>query len=250
MEPWVIGTADEARAWLRETQFLSGPYGFDLETVGINPKTQPAAGDHGRIVCFTVARPLGIEPNGNLKVDGTFFWGNPDVVEVMGPWWSTAPVVGHNLYGFDAHLCRRAGYPLNRIVMDTLRAHRLINTDPDARHGLKALMELWLGIAPVGKIDSLFSRRKCLEEVPGSEIKSTWRKVADEPRVPTITGGAHSRVGDLEELIPLDRIAAEFPHLLPSLIEYALLDAVATLRLWWAFSQRMESTAWVQDFDV
>lgn len=250
MTPRIISTATEAAAWVRESAFYAGPYGFDLETVGINPKTQPAAGDNGRIVCATIARPTGIASDGSLLTDAAFFWATEDVLAVIGPWWSTAPVVGHNLYGFDAHLCRRAGYPLGNIRMDTLPAHRLINTDPDARHGLKALMGFWLGIEPVGAYESLFSRRKCLEEVPAGEVKLTWRKVADEARVPTLTGGAHSRIGDLEELIPLDRIATEFPHLLATFIEYAILDAVAALKLWWAFEGRMAATPWVQEFDV
>lgn len=244
----IVSTSDEATDWLRETAFYAGPFGFDTETVDINPRKEPAAGDKGRIVCFTVARPTGIEADGSLRTDAAFFWATPDVLAVMGPWWGSAPLVGHNLYGFDAHLCRRAGYPLGNIRMDTLPAHRLINTDPDARHGLKALMAFWLGIEPVGEYAGLFSRRKCLEEVPAGEIKSTWRKVADEPRVPTLVGGAHSRIGDLEELIPLDKVRTEFPHLLPSLIEYALLDAVAALKLWWAFQSRMAATPWVQEF--
>lgn len=232
---------------MADTAFLAGPFGFDLETVGINPKTQPAAGDHGRIVCFTVARPLGLKA-GELVADATFFWANPEVLAVIGPWWSKAPLVGHNLYGFDAHLCRKAGYPLGEVRMDTLPASRLINTDPDARHGLKALMDMWLGIEPVGAFADLFTRRKCLESVPGSELKLTWRKVDDQPRVPTLVGGAHSRFGELTELVPLDLVRTEYPSLLPNLIEYACLDAVATLRLWWRFQAQMAGTPWEQDF--
>ncbi len=243
----VIDNAKAARAWCAEQAICAGPWGFDIETVGINPKTQPAAGDNGRMVCFTIATPVRIAGD-DLEASAAFFWADPDILAVMGAWWKSAPVVGHNLYGFDAHVCRRAGYPLQNIRMDTLRAHRLIDTGPDTSHGLKALMESWLGIKPVGKLGELFTRRKCLESVPTSELRTTWRKVDTEPRVPTVVGGAHSRFGELTELVPLDLIRTEYIHLLPSLVEYALLDAVATLKLWHKFERRMAGTAWRRDF--
>lgn len=250
MSERIISTAAEATAWLASQRFCAGPWGWDTETEGLDPRKQPAAGDNGRIVCFTVASPVGIDSTGQLEATAAFFWAVPEVLAVIGPWWSTATLVGHNLYGFDAHMARKAGYPLRNIVMDTLRAHRLISTDPDAKHGLKALMELWLGIEPVGKLTELFSRRKCLEVVPDSEIKNTWRKVDDQPRVPTLVGGAHSRFGELTELIPLSSIESTYPHLLSDLYRYACLDAVATLKLWFEFERRMAKTVWIQDFDV
>lgn len=242
----IVETAADATAWVAEQSIYAGPWGFDLETEGINPKTQPAAGDHGRIVCFTVASPTKVSGD-ELEAEGAFFWANDDVLSVVGPWWRTAPVVGHNLYGFDAHLCRRAGYPLDFVRMDTLRAHRLIDTGPDVSHGLKALLQSWLGIEPVGAFADLFNRKRCLEVNAAGEIKYTWRKVDDSnPRVPTLIGGAASRFGEVTELIPLSSIRAEYPHLLPKLYEYALLDAVATLKLWWKFTRRMAATKWVR----
>jgi hypothetical protein len=239
----VIDTPTAARAWLTLLERHPGPFGFDTETEGIDPRSQPAAGDHGRIVCFTVAVPTG-ELGGRLSAQAYFFWATPEIVDVIGPWWSTAPVVGHNLYGFDAHLCRRAGFPLGNIRMDTLRAHRLLDTSTDAEHGLKPLMARYLRIDPVGKFEELFTRRKCLEEVPAGELKTTRRNVGDEPKVPTLVGGAHSRFGELTELVPLSEIRTTYTNLLPALIEYACLDAIATLQLWKLFDARLRSTRW------
>jgi hypothetical protein len=231
----VIADGTAAKRWVAANPYSAGPFGFDTETEGINPKLQPAAGDAGAIVCFTVAS----------RTDGaTFFWATPDVLSVLGPWWSQAPVVGHNLYGFDAHLCRRAGYPLRNIRMDTLRAHKLLDTDPDAEHGLKPLMQRYLGLEPVGAFEELFTRRKCLESVAESELKTTWRKVGENPRCPTLVGGPHSRFGEVRELVPLSRIRTEHPALLADLYRYACLDAIATLRLWELFSERMSSCVW------
>lgn len=230
----IVETAAQADAWLTRVVGQSGPFGFDTETEGINPKKQPAAGDHGRVACFTVA---------NLTDEATFFWATPEVVSVMGPWWSQAPVVGHNLYGFDAHLCRRAGYPLGNIVMDTLRAHRLIDTDPDAEHGLKALMRRYLGIEPVGAFAELFTRKRCLEVVEQGEPRRSWRKV-DGEKVPTLVGGPASRFGELTELVPLSEIRTTYTNLLADLVRYACLDAVATLKLYQLFSERMRTTGW------
>lgn len=238
----VISTAAEAQAWLTEQQFCAGPWGWDCETEGIDPRKQPAAGDNGRMVCFTVATPVRVLA-GELQVDSAFFWANEAVLSVIGPWWKDAPVVGHNLYGFDAHLCRRAGYPLGDIVMDTLRASRIVETHPDAQHGLKPLMARWLGIEPVGAFADLFTRKVCLEEVEASELKLTRRKF-DDAFVPTLVGGAHSRFGEMTEFVPLSQIPDKYTALLPALYEYALLDAEATLRLWWIFSQRMAAMPW------
>lgn len=236
----VIGSAAEARALVRQLERMPGPFGFDTETEGINPKKQPAAGDHGAIVCFTVAWPEGTD------VAAAFFWADLDIVAVMGPWWATAPVVGHNLYGFDAHLCRRAGYGLGNIRMDTLRAHRLIDTHPDASHGLKALMPRYIGTEPVGEFESLFSRRKCLGIDDSGEPRMTWRKVADEARVPTLVGGVSYRLGEAREPVKLSTIRTEHTSLLPELYAYACLDAVAALKLWQLFESRMADTHWVQ----
>jgi hypothetical protein len=241
-----IDTATDAAAWVAEQAIYAGPWGFDTETEGLDPRKQPAAGDHGRIVCFTVATPVRVSGD-ELEADGAFFWANDEVLSVLGPWWESAPVVGHNLYGFDAHMCRRAGYELGNIRMDTLRAHRLIDTGPDVEHGLKALMHSWLGIEPVGKLTELFSRKRCLEVTTAGEMKYTWRKVDDSnPRVPTLIGGPTSRFGEMSELVPLSAIRTEYPHLLEALYQYALLDAVATLKLWWKFQRRMAATKWVQ----
>jgi hypothetical protein len=208
--------------------------GVDCETEGINPKKEPAAGPKGRIVCWTVS----------WDDQDAFIWATPDTWAVLAPVLHDLPIVGHNWYGFDGHMFRKAGAPCHNIVADTLRMHRLINTDEEASHGLKSLMKWWLGIEPVGGFEELFTRLKKLEDAPETDLKETKRKVGDTPKVPTLLGGAHSRVGSLREVIPLSEIPTTYPGLLPTLVKYAKLDARATLELWKLFDAKLKEMPW------
>lgn len=208
--------------------------GIDCETEGIDPKVDPAAGPKGRIVCWTLSWD---------DLDA-FVWATPDTWRVLAPVLATLPVVGHNIFGFDAHMFRKAGAPLGNIVADTLRHHRLINPTEGASHGLKALMHWWLKQEPVGSFEELFTRLKCLEEVPEGTIKSVKRKVGEDQKVPTLLGGAHSRVGSITEFIPLSSIPSDYPELLPILIKYAKLDSRATLQLYHLFRKELQEMPW------
>lgn len=239
MNRWI--TTKEQAIELRSQLFLRqrDPVGIDCETVGIDPRKEPASGPKGKIVCWSLAWDSGSQ---DLCVAG--IWGNRSTWGILGPLLQGLPVVGHNLWGFDAHMFRKAGYPIQNIVCDTLRAHKsIINPDEEAEHGLKSLMRWWLKQEPVGSFESLFSRRQCLGEEPAGVIKSTRRKV-DECTVPTVVGGAHSRLGAGTEFLPLDRIPEDYPHLLDTLYEYAVLDARAALELYFLFEKRMQETPW------
>jgi hypothetical protein len=75
------------------------------------------------------------------------------------------------------------------------------------------------------------------------EPKHTKRKL-DGISVPTYVGGPYSRVGAGTELVPLDRIPDDYPALLPTLIEYSALDAVAALVLYGLFKAKLEEMPW------
>lgn len=273
----MISSTSEAKALAYRLANRKQPVvGIDCETEGIDPRKQPAAGPAGRIVCWTLAWD---------DHDEEIIWANAETWAVLAPVLLTLPVVGHNCFSFDAHMFRKAGAPLGNIVADTIRMSRLINTNEDASHGLKMLMKYWLDIEPVGAFDELFTRRKCLEEVPEGKLRQTWRKMnppelnctctvvpgylvspwTDEDgrdhegymeeaythhtkaclgMVPTLIGGAHSRIGSLREHIPLSTIPTEYPDLLPTLVKYALLDARASLSLYHKFKAQLETMAW------
>lgn len=249
--------------------------GIDSETEGINPKVDPAAGPKGRIICWTLS----------FDAVDAFIWANAETWGILGPLLKSLPVVGHNIFGFDRHMFRKAGAPLGNIVGDTMRMFKLVNPSEEASASLKTLMKYWLQIEPVGSFMELFTRRKCLEVVPEGDIKRGWRKVNEQPascacpvepaevvpgwvdeegaahpgyeepeytrhtreckgQVPTLTGGAHSRVGSITETIPLSSLAADYPHLLPTLIKYAKLDARSTLELYRLFDAKLKEMQW------
>lgn len=209
-----------------------GVVGLDCETEGINVKDDPPSGPKGRIVCWTVAGSFG----------SAFVWHNEETAPMAREVLPLCRVVGHNIYSFDYHMFRKEGIEL-RIVADTLRMHRLINTADGVNHKLKEVMKWWLpDIKPKGSFNELFSRRKPLG-VETHELKQTWRTIGGE-RVPTLVGGDSTRISTARETIPLSEIPEKFPHLLSTLYEYALLDAVATLRLYHLFRERMKATKW------
>lgn len=236
---FVTSTA-EAAAIRGRLEYRTKPYvGVDCETVDIDPRTQPAAGPYGRIVCWSVAWYEGSE------VVSAVIWANPETRAVLGSYLQELPAVGHNLWGFDCHLFRRSGFPL-AVHHDTLRLHRLINGSDDAEHGLKALIRWWLPHwKVVGDFDELFTKRKSLGVVSLGErgAKKTKRKVAGES-IPTLVAGDYTRLGAGTEFVRLDCIPSDYPKLLPVLIEYAALDAVAALVLFEMFAERLGEMPW------
>ena len=207
--------------------------GIDCETVGINPRKQPAAGPHGRVVCWSIAWDDYV----------SVIWHNDATADVFRILLQTLPVVGHNIYGFDAHMFRKSGLPLGNIVADTLRMSQLLNPDDDAEHGLKALIKYRLSMKPVGSFEELFSQRECLGEVEHEE-KRGKRKVGEHTGVPTLVAGRASRLGSGRDGIPLDRIPELYPDLVAVLEQYAALDAAAALKLYGIFMEELKERPW------
>ncbi len=206
--------------------------GIDCETSGISLDESPASGPHGRIECWSIA----------WDESTAFVWANVGTWSILGRLLRGLPVVGHYIHSFDAHMFRKAGAPLGNIVGDTMRMARLLN--PGAPAGLKPLMKAHLGIEPVGSFEDLFTRHKRLEDVPAApQVKQTFRKVAGS-KVPTLLGGAHSRIGSIREHIPLSEIPTTYPDLYPTLVKYARLDARATLELYHIFKRQLEGMTW------
>lgn len=209
-------------------------FGIDCETDGIDPRKDPAAGPLGQIVYWSIAfgdRAEVIEHN-------------PNTQHVFDGFLKRAPVVGHNIYGFDRHMFRKANMPLGNIVGDTLRMSQLLNPDDDAEHGLKSLMKWHLGWEPVGDFEDLFTRRKGTYVPDISEEIVERKRTIEGNQVLTLAGGPSTKLGKGRETIPLREIALEYPHLLPTLEAYAALDAKATLCLYRMFQATLKNTPW------
>ena len=201
---------------------LGEVFGFDTETVGIDPRKQSPVGN-GRIVCWSLAH----------EETRWFLWG--EYLELFTPFLESRNhfLVGHNIYGFDRHLVANHGIELNGILGDTLHMSRLLYCSKERSHGLKALAKNRLGIEQPSYA-SLFSR-------PTHGIGKGRASVGRSKRagIPTVLGTEWSTVGTGTELIPLDEIAEYYPQRLPYLYEYASLDAYITLKLYNEFAAKL-----------
>lgn len=243
--PVVVGRDISPEDFLAFIKEQPGLYGLDCETVGVDPTAESPVG-RGRIVAWSLAwvdKAAGLHPERATPLAGSaFLWA--ECLDVFADWLATAPVVGHNLFSFDRHVFANHGITLGNVVADSLRMAKLLDAE-STDNGLKAWMGRAFGYTPVGDYEDLFSRRKCLgAEDLGADKRPTRRKVGEVPGVPTTVGGPSSRLGAGRELLPLDRIRSDYPHLLPTLWGYAALDAKATLELYFLLRRRLEDTPW------
>lgn len=228
--PLVIQTLTEAKELLTKLKGLPGPFGFDIETHGCNPAKESPVG-RGETVCWS----LGWQDGAGFE--RAFLW--RDSFELFSDWLGRVPLVVHNGISYDRHIVANDGFALGNIVCDTLRLSRLLRASKDTDHSLKGLMAI-VGLRPVGEYRDLFQRRVCLG-VEQVEIKDCKRKV-DGRMVPTVIG-PHSRLGAATELIDL-RTIREYEWLLPTLYDYASLDAAATLEIYYKLRAAAEKTTW------
>lgn len=198
-------------------------FGFDTETVGIDPRKQSPVGN-GQVVCWSLAH------------DNTrwFIWG--EYLELFKPFLES-PIhykVGHNIYGFDSHVLSNSGISINGILGDTLHMSRLLYCSKERSHGLKALAKSRLKIDQPAYKD-LFSR-------PSHGVGKGRETVGKSKRggIPTVLGTEWSTVGTGSELIPLDTLRTDYPQRLPALYDYASLDAYITLKLYHQFTEEMK----------
>jgi len=212
-----------------------GPFGLDCETVGVDPRNESPVGK-GKIVCYSIAWNVA---NDQTKTESAFLWARSLVW--MSSWLKKAPVIGHNIHSFDYHMFKNRGIELN-IHADTLRMSKLIKADSKrTKHGLKPLMEHYLGYKSNSYSD-LFSRPVRLKVEVREKSTYSWRKI-NGLRVRTyLAEGDHHRFSPTaRELIPLDTIASDYPERLDTLYEYATLDAVATLELYHLMKAKLET---------
>lgn len=239
----VVLTTDHARELLRRLEGLPGPFGIDTETVGVNPREEAAVGK-GTIVCWSIAYDHpSVDSSGEEAIMGprAFLWA--DALEVFRAWLANPSVrkVGHNIFGFDKHVFSNDGFELQGIECCTLRLAQL--AAPGSEAGLKSLIGRLLPYEAVGEFKDLFRKRVCLGVEDERPVKSTCRTL-EGTRIPTLIGGANSRIGVGFEALDLRRIRADHPELLHRLFDYASLDARATLDLYYKLRNATESQEW------
>jgi hypothetical protein len=233
---WVVESERDARQLLcRLENDAHGPVGIDCETEDIDPSEQSPV-QNGHIVCWSVAW---VERSimGISQVERAYI--PAEYLPVFKDYLEWAPLVGHNIWRFDRHMFANHGVQLYNIVADTLRMSQMLYNVKGYDHGLKALATRYLGYEMRDYV-ALFSRPK-----PG-KVKSYKRIGCRMPgkkatvQVKTLFGGECQAVGwGRREVLRLSEVARDYPERQAVLVDYASLDAKATLLLWYKLKDRL-----------
>lgn len=242
---WVVETFDEARELLRTVERLPGPFGLDVETVGVDPSEESPVG-RGAVVCWSLAWPdpgLGTNIRGTHLAQRAFLWARH--LDIFKSWLENplVPKVVHGGFSFDRHVLFNHGIKVEGIRCDTLRLARLLNANKDADHSLKGLMERCFGYR-LGEYRDLFRRRTNLGEEDLGEPKYRKRKV-DGTVVHTLVGGPSYRVGAGWETLDLATFTREYPDRASVAVDYGSLDAKGTVELSEYLEQHARGRPWV-----
>jgi DNA polymerase I-like protein with 3'-5' exonuclease and polymerase domains len=213
-------TVDNARTAAAVLYELMGPPGeeplvaLDTETTGCNPKTDGPVG-LARLWCMTLAWEQGDQ------IDAAFV--TAEWVPAFRAWLESPDYkkVGQNIHGYDRHVLWNEGIDLRGIVGDTQRMSKLL--DPRKQnHGLKDQAR-GLGI-DMRDYASVF--------------QTVWHGKGRVKSAPS-TSVDFTRTGQE----PIDVLwEAEWRR--PSIVEYAVTDAVATLRVYRHLEQQLRAVRW------
>ena len=240
----IVETEEECRDLLCRLKRVSGVFGIDCETFGVEPGAESPVGK-GHIFCWSLAYAdpsLGTNRRGGPLGRRIFMGGG--TLAPMRAWLEDPAVqkVGHSCWAYDRHLFYNHGIKVQGIIADTLRVSRLLNASSTASHGLKDRMKDLFGYE-AGSFKELFSRRVCLGVEDNGPAVYRARTV-DGNKLRALVGGPTSRVGAGSELIDLSNIQSEYPEKVPGLYEYASLDAKAAIELYYELRKHAERTEW------
>lgn len=182
-------------------------FATDTETFGCDPKKQTPYKNailHSWSLAF-IPKRVKFGMRGQPLVQRVYIYGPPrgNCLELLQD-----PSYGKVLHQshYDLHTFENAGVKLAAMVADTLRLSRLLNPHLKT-HGLKHLLAMMLGYEET-KFKDLFSR-------PKRSLKT-------------------GKLLKTREIIPLSEITAEH-ELFLALVDYASLDAKATLEIAYLF---------------
>lgn len=234
----VISTDSEANALLADLRDIPGPFGFDTETVGVDPTSESPA-FRGRVVYWSLSWLQPGDPTHKrcgVPVARRAFL-HVRHLELFADFLRSVELVGQNIVGFDMHVVENHGIYLAKVVGDTKHMSRLWYASKDVDHGLKGQSREILGydMTEYGQ----FSR--CTELKP--KTYKTTRTVLDKKTGvwkttvagswPCFSWGKKRPNGTYKrELIDLDIIERDYPHLMEAFADYASLDAKAALELY------------------
>lgn len=161
------------------------------------------------------------------------------VLDMLRPWLaSESPKIGHNWFGFDANVFRRAGAPVNGIICDTMLFSKVLPCPDKTKHGLKELAKDILGYS-FGKFDVLFSERIPMAKMLSIPHEKRTRRKIDGAFVPTLLWpGEYYRPSKKRQHTPLDIWVERYPDKLDVLQDYAVYDAVFTLEVFEFLARR------------
>ena len=252
----IIETEQQAQKLLGELQRYRGPVGFDCETTGVDP-TKEGVCHRGRIYCWSLAvvtsRSRDIRGIGSVAHSLSYYIAGK-LLPLFGSFLETAPLVGHNIHGFDRHMLANHGIFARNIAADTARMFRLYNPDKTAAGKLKPLCHYWLGFHQPS-FDSITKRPDHAFEIIEHKLRKnevgpvvyreTRRKVGDQRAVPTLlVAGPVGKFYKKMVHIPLDELERDYPERWQAFMKYSALDAGLTLELYLALRQKLATIKW------
>lgn len=239
----VVSTEDEAHRLLALLQRMPPPYGFDTETVDIDPTCESPA-FRGRVVYWSLAW---CPPDGPQHRIARVPLAHRAVLHarwlpIFAEWLRTAPLVGQNILGFDAHVMENMGIKLTNIVGCTKHMSRLSYASKDQDHGLKGQSKAVLNYDMVEYKDEFC---RSIELKPKTykttRLNAKGAKKGPLAGVPTLTcageitqftWGRKTKTGYKRPFIHLDLMETDYASRLESFYDYASLDAKAALELY------------------
>lgn len=191
---------------------------FDSETTGLDPKTADVIGlafSYESHRAFYV--PVISYDDQGLPVEGGASF--PDVLQEFREVLENESIskVGHNLK-YDLSVLRWRGIRVGGIIQDTMLMHCLI--EPDLRHGMDFLAEMYLGYSPVSitkligekgkdQKDMLSVPLEQLSEYAAEDADITWQ-LFQSLRPKLVESGQDSVYSEIEA--PLVRVLVEMEH--------------------------------------
>ena len=127
---YTLVTTKEQRSVLIAELLKQERFCFDLETTGLDPRSAEIVG-----IAFSWA-----------KHEGVFVTFPAPLAEFDSVFHSRAEKIGHNLK-FDLAVLHEKGVSVTGPFFDTMLAHALL--EPDQRHGMDYMSEMYLGYTPV-----------------------------------------------------------------------------------------------------
>lgn len=225
---------EDPRALAEELEWVTGPVGLDLETVGCNPKEETPWGNAIPLLMSLCWRDCAGEPQ-------TFVVKAEDI-PVFQPWLEADEYakVGHNLTHFDRAAFANIGIEFRGIYGDTLVMSRLL--DPGAQqHGLK----YWgkqLGF-DVTTYDDVVKRPR---HSTSPKVYKQTRTVNRDGIRYHYTEGAETyevRFGSYEQM-PLEVVWKEYPQRKQQVVDYAAQDALLHLVVFEHLHARLCEVMW------